>query len=187
MKKGYLVDLLLLNKFQKIADLVQNHFGYNNFAIAKLLRMAMVLALALRVMISFLSGIDSGDIIIIASSVMVLIKMEAIANNAKKSLRNSEGLMNPVVGQYAGTRIIIQFVALAAFGFLVIHLYYILNPSFTTFDKQLNDWKELCWDVFGILLFPVAYFSSCTPKPYDPSKARGYKRLQERVASLPLK
>lgn len=131
----------------------------------------MIISFVLREVISFLNGLDSMEIVIIACSATVIVKMEFLSHKAEQGLKNRYGLINPAVSEYAITRIMMQFVSVAAFGFLMKHLYYVLTPS-VVIDKQFDEWKELFWDVFGILIFFVAYFSSCTPKPYKPNKAR---------------
>ena len=190
MKKGYSIDSLLLEKFQKASDWAQDYFGYNNFAIAKFLRIVMVIAFMLREAISLFRGIDSSEITIIICSVMIIVKMESISRKAEQDLKNKSGLMNNAVSEYAVTRIIMQLVAIAAFGFFIKHLYYILNPSVIGIQKQYGEWKELFWDTFGMLMFFVAYFSSCTPKPYKPSKARkliedANNRVMQSMATSP--
>lgn len=190
MEKAYLIDLILLKKFQRISDWVQDHLGHNNFAIAKFLRAAMAVALLLREVISFRKGMDGTEIIIVACSAAIIIKMKFIAHNAEQVLKTKNELMNPVVNQYAVARIIIQFVALAAFGYLLVYLYYIVNQPFMIVDKWYDEWKELFWNFFGVLIFPVAYFSSCTPRPYKTSKNRKHierSKLTQTVASVLIK
>jgi len=184
MNKGYLIDLAFLNKFQKLSDWIQGYLGWNNFAVAKFLRILMWISLLMREFVSFRDGIDSMEVVIIICSITVIMKMEFMAHKAERSLKNKNGLMNPAVNQYANARIIMQFVALAAFGFLIIHLYYIFSPSLTAVEKPYHDWKELLWDIFGVLIFPVSYFSSCTPKPYNPRKERKLVPLTLKKASL---
>jgi hypothetical protein len=163
MKTRSSVDLILLNKFQKASDWMQDNLGYNNFAIARCLRIAMIISFIIREILSILKGIDSSEIIVMACSIMVIIKMDFILRRAQHSLQNNPAFKNPVVSEYAVTRIMIQFVGIAAFGFLIKHLYYIVNPS-VNYTEQL---------------FFVAYFSSCTPKPYKTSKA---KKLLEQAS-----
>ncbi|MDE3185367.1 MAG: hypothetical protein KGM16_18285 [Bacteroidota bacterium] len=182
MKSGSSVDLILLNKFQKVSDWMQDNFGYNNFAIARFLRIAMIISFVIREVLSFLKGIDSSEIIVMACSIMVIIKMDFILRRAQQSLQNNPAFKNPIVSEYAVTRILIQFVGVAAFGFLIKHLYYIVNPSINYAD-QLDQCKDFFWDLFGTLMFLVAYFSSCTPKPYKTSKAKKLlEQTSERLA-----
>ena len=182
MKSGSSVDLILLNKFQKVSDWMQDNFGYNNFAIARFLRIAMIISFVIREVLSFLKGIDSSEIIVMACSIMVIIKMDFILRRAQHSLQNNPAFKNPIVSEYAVTRILIQFVGVAAFGFLIKHLYYIVNPSINYAD-QLDQCKDFFWDLFGTLMFLVAYFSSCTPKPYKTSKAKKLlEQTSERLA-----
>ena len=183
------MDLILLGKFQKISNWVQEHFGYNNFVIAKFLRIAMIISFIIRESLSFIKGIESTEIVIMACSVMIIIKIEFILRRAQQSSENNPAFKNPVVSEYAVTRVLIQFVGVAAFGFLIKHLYYILNPSLN-YTEQYNQCKEFFWDLFGILMFFVAYFSSCTPNPYKPSKARKFiektsDRIQCKVTHSP--
>lgn len=178
MKTGSSVDSILLNKFQKASDWMQDNLGYNNFAIARCLRIAMIISFIIREILSLLKGIDSSEIIVMACSIIVIIKMDFILRRAQHSLQNNPAFKNPVVSEYAVTRIMIQFVGIAAFGFLIKHLYYIVNPS-VNYTEQLDQCKEFFWDLFGILMFFVAYFSSCTPKPYKTSKA---KKLLEQAS-----
>ena len=178
MKTGSSVDLIILNKFQKVSDWTQDNFGYNNFIIARFLRIAMIISFVIREVLSFLKGIDSSEIIVMACSIIVIIKMDFILRRAQHSLQNNPAFKNPVVSEYAVTRILIQFVGVAAFGFLIKHLYYIVNPS-VNYTDQFDQCKDFFWDLFGTLLFFVAYFSSCTPKPYKTSKA---KKLLEQTS-----
>lgn len=184
MKKGYSLDLILLGKFQRISDWVQEYFGYNNFAIAKFLRIAMIISFIIREVLSFMKGMESSEIVVMACSVMIIIKMEFISRRAQQSLENNPAFKNPVVSEYAITRVLIQFVGVAAFGFLIKHLYYILNPSLN-YTEQYIQCKEFFWDIFGMLMFFVAYFSSCTPKPYKPSKARKFiEKTSDRIQGI---
>jgi len=184
MKTGYCIDLILLGKFQKISDWVQEHFGYNNFAIAKFLRIAMIISLIIREALSFIKGIESGEIVVMACSVMIIVKMEYILRRAQQGLENNPAFKNPVVSEYAITRVLIQFVGVAAFGFLIKHLYNILDSSLN-YTEQYNQCKEFFWDLFGMLMFFVAYFSSCTPKPYKPSKARKLiEKTSDRIQNI---
>jgi len=180
MKAGFSIDLVLLGKFQKFSDWVQDHFGYNNFAIARGLRIAMIIALVVREVLSFMKGIDPAEFVVIASSVMVMFKIKTMSYRAQESLKNNPQFKNPAVSEFAVTRVLIQFVGIAAFGFLLNHLYYIINPS-VNYAEQFDQCKEFSWDAFGTLMFFATYFSSCTPKPYKPSKA---KRLFERANDI---
>lgn len=173
MESGYSIDLFLLQKFQNVSDWMQDYLGFNNFAIAKLLKIAMIMSFLLREALSFINGVDNSEIIVLISSLVIIVKIEFLSTKAEQSVKNKHGIINPAVIEYAATRIIMQFVAIAAFGFLIKHLCYILTPSVTVIT-QFNEWKELFWDIFGMLIFFVTYFSSCTPKPYKPSKARKF-------------
>jgi hypothetical protein len=187
MEKGYLIDFILLKKFQKMSDWIQGHVGHDNFAIAKLLRFIMVVALLLREVISFSKGIEATEIIVAASSTIIILKMRFIARNAEQVLKEKNGLMNPVANQYAAARIVVQFVSLAAFGFLVVHLFYTLSQTFVSPERWYVEGKELLWYFFGVLIFPVVYFSSCTPRPYNTSKARKFiqnNKLRQSVAPV---
>jgi hypothetical protein len=183
MKAGFSIDLVLLSKFQKLSDWVQDHVGYNNFAIARGLRVAMIIALAVREVLSFLKGIDPAELVVIASSVMVMFKISSMSYRAQQSLKNNPEFKNPVVSEFAVTRVLIQFVGIAAFGFLLNHLYHIINPS-VNYGEQFDQCKEFFWDLFGTLMFFATYFSSCTPKPYKPSKARKLIEKAGQMVSL---
>ena len=165
------IDGYLLSKFQKMSDWMQDAIGINNFIIAKALRFILVIFFALREVFAFLNGTNNMEFVVIASSVMLIVKMELLSRKAEQSVKNKYGLINSAVSEYATTRMLMQLVALAAFGFLIKHLLFIVNSS-VSITEQYNEWKELFWDAFGITLFFVAYFSSCTPKPYKPGKAR---------------
>lgn len=171
MKTGTSVDLILLNKFQKASDWMQDNFGYDNFTIARFLRIAMIISFVIREVLSFVKGIDSSEIIVMACSVMIIIKIELILKRAQNTSQNNPTFKNPIVNEYVFARILIQFVGIAAFGFLIKHLYYIITPS-VNYTEQYYQCKEFFWDLFGILMFFVAYFSSCTPKPYKTSKVK---------------
>ncbi len=188
MKSGYSFDSILLGKFQKASDWVQDLLGYNNFAIAGFLRIAMIISLVIREVLSFIKGIDASEIVVAACSVMVIIKMESILRRAQQGVKNNPAFKNPVVSEYVVTRVLIQFVGIVAFGFLLKHLYYIVNPS-VNYTDQFDHCKEFFWNLFGVLMFFVAYFSSCTPKPYKTSKVRklmeqGNDRMSQSVATL---
>jgi ABC-type multidrug transport system fused ATPase/permease subunit len=183
MKTGYSIDLILLGKFQKISNWAQEHFGYNNFVLARFLRIVMIIAFIIREALSFIKGIDSTEIVVMVCSVMIIVKMDLISRRAQQSLENNPTFKNPVVSEYAVSRVLIQFVGMAAFGFLIKHLYYIINPSVNYMD-QYDQCKEFFWDFFGMLMFFVAYFSSCTPNPYKPSKARKFiEKTSDRIQS----
>ena len=188
MKSGYSIDLVLLCKFQKASDWMQDRLGYNNFAIAGFLRIAMIVSLAIREVLSFIEGIDASEIVVAACSVMVIIKMESILRRAQQGVKNNPAFKNPVVSEYAVTRVLMQFVGVVAFGFLLKHLYYIVNPS-VNYAEQFDHCKEFFWNLFGVLMFFVAYFSSCTPKPYKTSKAKklieeASDRIRQSAATL---
>jgi lysylphosphatidylglycerol synthetase-like protein (DUF2156 family) len=188
MKSGYSIDLVLLGKFQKASDWMQDCLGYNNFVIAGFLRIAMIVSLAIREVLSFIKGIDASEIVVAACSVMVIIKMESILRRAQQRVKNNPAFKNPVVSEYAVTRVLMQFVGVVAFGFLLKHLYYIVNPS-VNYAEQFDHCKEFFWNLFGVLMFFVAYFSSCTPKPYKTSKAKklieeANDRIRQSAATL---
>jgi hypothetical protein len=187
MKAGNSIDLILLGKFQKASDWMQDNFGYTNFDIARFLRIAMIISFIIREVLSFLKGIDVSEVIVMVCSLMVIVKTELILSRAQQSVQKNPAFINPVVSEYAITRLIMQLVGMAAFGLLLKHLYYILNPSVIV-TEQYYQWKEFFWDIFGMLMFFVSYFSSCTPKPYKPSKAKKLieqtvDRLRQSVAS----
>jgi hypothetical protein len=187
MKAGNSIDLILLGKFQKASDWMQDNFGYTNFDIARFLRIAMIISFIIREVLSFLKGIDVSEVIVMVCSLMVIVKTELILSRAQQSIQKNPAFINPVVSEYAITRLIMQLVGMAAFGLLLKHLYYILNPSVIV-TEQYYQWKEFFWDIFGMLMFFVSYFSSCTPKPYKPSKAKKLieqtvDRLRQSVAS----
>jgi hypothetical protein len=171
VKKRNSIDLFLLGKFQKIADWFQDLVGINNFAIARFLHFTMIISFLVREALSIMQGIDGSEIAVIACSLMVLVKMELILNRGQQSVKKNPAFMNPVVSEYALTRLIMQMLGIASFGLLIKHGYYILNPSVNV-AAQLYQWREFSWDLFGTLMFFVVYFSSCTPKPYKPSKTR---------------
>src|SRR5476651_203899 len=108
MKKGNSVDIILLRKFQKASDWMQDHFGYNNFDIAKFLRIAMIISFVIREVFSFFNGVEVSEIIVIACSVIVIIKMELISHRAQQSVKNNPAFINPVVSEYAVTRLMMQ-------------------------------------------------------------------------------
>lgn len=191
IKLTYFVDSYLLNKFQSISDWMQDTVGINNFTIAKLLRFIMVISFAFREVFAFIDGTNKTEFIVIASSVMIIVKMEILSRKAEQSIKNKHGLINPVVSEYATTRMLMQLVAFVAFGFFIKHLFYIVNPS-VNIKELYNQWKELFWDVFGITILFVAYFSSCTPKPYKPSKSRKLiesinRRVEQSIEAVPQK
>ncbi len=173
MKSGYSIDLLLLKRFQSASDWTQDHFGYDNFSIAKFLRTMMIIAFIFREVIACIQGIDIKEIVVMACSVTIIVKMEYMLHSARESLKNKSEFMNSAVIEYAVTRIIVLLIAITAFCFFLSHLYTI-SISTQSVTQLYGDWKELCWDIFGILLFFVAYFNSCTPKPYKPGKLRRF-------------
>jgi hypothetical protein len=174
MKGGNSTDLILLGKFQKASDWMQDYFGYNNFNIARFLRIVMIISFFIREVLSFLNGIKATEIIVITCSVMIVIKIELILNRAQQSVRKNPSFINPVVSEYAITRLIMQFIGMAAFGLLIKNLYYIINSPVSLAGQQYDLWKEFFWDLFGTLMFFVAYFGSCTPKPYKPGKVKKF-------------
>ncbi len=187
MKAGNSIDIIVLGKFQKASDWMQDYFGFDNFNIAKFLRIAMIISFTIREVLSFRNGTDISEIIVIACSASVLIKMELILYQAQQSLKKNPSFMNPVVNDYSVTRVMMLFIGLIAFGLLIKHLYYIINPSISL-TEQYYEWREFFWDLFGLLMFFVAYFGSCTPKPYKPSKAKNLieqitNGIRQRVAS----
>lgn len=173
MKPGYSIDLFLLKKFQGVSDWVQDHFGYDNFTIARFLRTIMVIAFIFREVIACIQGIDFKEIVIMACSVTIIVKIEYMLHAARESLKNKYELMNSAVIEYATTRVVMLLIAIVAFCFFLSHLY-IISVSQQNVTQLYNDWKELCWDAFGMLLFFVAYFNSCTPKPYKPGKLKRF-------------
>ncbi len=179
MKAGNSIDLIVLGKFQKASDWMQDYFGFNNFNVAKFLRIAMIISLIIREVLVFRNGIDASEIIVIACSASILIKIELILYRAQQSLKKNPSFMNPIVNDYSVTRVMMQFIGLVTFGLLVKHLYYIINPS-VSLTEEYYQWREFFWDLFGLLMFFVAYFGSCTPKPYKPSKA---KKLIEQITN----
>lgn len=150
---------------------MQDHLGYNNFDIARFLRIAMIISFIIREILSFFKGIEGSEIIVITCSLIIIIKTEIILYRAQQSVKSNPGFINPATSEYGVTRLMIQFVGVAAFGLLINHLYYIINPSLNL-TEQYHQWQEFFWDLFGMLMFFVVYFSSCTPKPYKPSKAK---------------
>ncbi len=173
MKAGNSTDLILLGKFQKASDWMQDYFGYNNFNIARFLRIAMIISFLIREVLSFFNGIKTTEIIVIICSVIIIIKMEFILRRAQQSVKKNPSFINPVVSEYAVTRLIMQFIGMAAFGLLIKNLYYIINSP-VSLAGQYDQWKEFFWDLFGTLMFFVAYFGSCTPKPYEPCKVKKF-------------
>jgi hypothetical protein len=173
MKSGYSIDLFLLKKFQSISDWIQDYFGYDNFVIARFLRTIMITAFIFREVIACIQGIDVKEVAIMACSITIIVKIEYMLHSARESLKNKHELMNSAVVEYATTRIIMLLIATTSFGFFLSHLYSI-STSVQSITRQYNDWKELCWDTFGMLLFLVAYFNSCTPKPYKPGKLKKF-------------
>jgi hypothetical protein len=173
MKSGHTIDLFLLKKFQSVSDWVHEYFGYDNFVIARFLRIIMVIAFIFREVIACIQGIDVKEVAIMVCSVTIIIKIEYMLHSARESLKNKYELMNSAVIEYATTRIIMILIAMTSFGFFLSHLYSI-SISVQNITQQYNDWKELCWDTFGMLLFLVAYFNSCTPKPYKPGKLKKF-------------
>jgi hypothetical protein len=118
---------------------------------------------------------------------MIIIKTELLLHRAQQSVKSNPAFKNPAASEYAVTRLMMQLVGATAFGLLVKHLYYIINPSVNLAD-QYYQWKEFFWDLFGTLMFFVVYFSSCTPKPYKPSKAKklieqATDRIRQNVAT----
>ena len=173
MKTGNSIDIILLRKFQKASDWMQDHLGYNNFDIARFLRIVMIISFIIREILSFSKGIDGSEIIVIICSLIIIIKTELILYRAQQSVKSNPAFVNPAASEYAVTRLMMQFVGAAAFGLLVKHLYYIINPP-VNLTEQYYQWKEFFWDLFGTLMFFVAYFSSCTPKPYKPGKVKKF-------------
>ena len=182
MQSAYSIDLKLLNKFQKVTEWVQQFSGYDNFMAARVLRILMICCFLVREVIAFMQGMDIAELIIIACSITVISKMFFMQRTAEDALRNNNKLMNPTIVDFALTRIIIQFVAIGGFGFLVNHIYNIINFKIGIVVTA-NEVKDLCWDMFAILLFLVVYFNSCTPKPFDMIKKRKPLNHKKWVAS----
>src|SRR5215831_16375794 len=139
MKSGHSIDLFLLKKFQLISDWVQDYFGYDNFVVARFLRTIMVIAFIFREVIACIQGIDVKAILIMACSVTIIMKIEYMMHAARESVKNKHDFMNPVVVQYATTRIIMLLIAITSFGYFLSHLYTI-SASTQNVTQLYNDW-----------------------------------------------
>ncbi len=175
-----IIDVFLLDKFQRISDWLQDWFGFNNFAIAKKLNFLVVIFIGLRIFYKFLEG-KLWDLILLPFTVLFLIALTLIIAHAKRSCENNPTFKNPLALQFSFGRVIFAFIAVAlALPLLGIHYNDLMHGNIR--ENKYHNIAELFWSGSDVLIFLWLYFGSCTPKPYKPSKIKKFLEKVVRFA-----
>lgn len=158
-------DQLILKKFQLIQDWFQVNFGINNFIIAKLLWVISVLFFVLRIYFVFLRGIGFIDIYILPINAFLFFLLFKFSQRSEKFCKDYPEYKNTAKSNYFFycLRIVTILMVITS---LPTFIYFFI-PS-----VYYHNIVILYWNVSDILLFSFVYFVSCTPKPYQTSKAK---------------
>jgi hypothetical protein len=163
-------DLFLLNKFQLMSDFFQDWFGLNNFDIAKYLRIVMIICFMVKISFLLLGVFSTLIPFEFLYSIVIILSTGKIIRETEQSVKNNPVFTNPAVIRYVTFRLLLGIITLLSLIFVISHFSGVLNPG--TKNQQYSNWGGLFSNLADIFSFMVVYFSSCTPKPYKPSRAR---------------
>ena len=114
METNFSIDSLLLNKFQRISDWVQEYFGYDNFDIARLCNVIMFILWIPRLIFNILSGLKGFDYFTLPMAIIFCYAIKILTNKVELEVRNNPIFTNYAVLRYSFLRTIARFILVMA-------------------------------------------------------------------------
>lgn len=172
MKQISPVDTFLLKKFQQISNWSQDWFGYDNFKLARFLRIIMLCFFVLRGLFIFLQDkMSGGGKAILCMFVLLMLGAEFMLQTTEKRVRSNPELPNQAAVIYQMPRFMLRFLALFALCNLYPHVLDLIHLSKIK-EPLYHNYEMVCSSLADLFLISVFYLASCTPRPYKPGRIK---------------
>lgn len=178
-------DTLILNKFQKMSDIIQDWMGWNSLSLSKISLFLFSVFYLFEAFSWFLFVHGEGWRLAFALLLISFLSFQFYFGwflRAKNSDHNNTAFKNPLVIQYLFLRLAWNFIGLINF---------LRSLSLVLFTDCLNDeggsyfLAEIFSLFHNIFVFAFVYFVSCTPRPKKPSKIKkAVSKLGEKISSV---
>lgn len=165
------IDALMLNKIQQICDWFQDWFGIDNFTIAKIVRIIVIIFFAILITCSFLRGVVLIDGLYFFTFSTMIFFFSMIFKEGEENCKNNPSFGNPLVIKLGVVRSILLLLSFVLVLFLPKNIYFL--ATYNIADKEFySQLESFILGIRDILFSLYLYFGSCTPKPPKTSKVK---------------
>ncbi len=175
------IDIILLNKFQKVSDWFQDIFGINNFTLAK--AMVFISAPALVGQVVYYAFVTQ-NFLAATFQTLTLIFLGFIANQINIANRIQDGTNSGFLNQAAINLRFVRLIYVLVFCFTLIELPDLIGYFVSKYSDPSEFYRYIYIamdDVEDTAFLFLVYFMSCTPKP--PKKSKLKKALEKAKAT----
>lgn len=174
-------DSFLLKKAQVFSDFTQKWIGLHCIHLGRILLTSYMLFTSIRSIFGLQISFSFFDLVIFIFFEIIMIFICFLYFNRAVNQTQNHNFKNPLEKELLFCRIIYLFIFIQ---FFILSLFPI-SSGLDIDEKLLSSFRDFFTNLEYFSLISFFYFISCTPKPYEPSKARQFldKVLQKKSLS----